>query len=35
MFHPGSDGTSLAVTIETSTGTLRRALAAVCPLPID
>ncbi|KYN15584.1 hypothetical protein ALC57_12190 [Trachymyrmex cornetzi] len=33
--HPGSDGTVRVASIRTSTGTVRRVLTKICPLPQD
>lgn len=33
--HPGQDGVTRAVTIKTATGTLKRAVNSLCPLPIE
>ena len=33
--YPGDDGVVRFLTIRTSTGTLKRAVKKVCPLPID
>lgn len=31
--HPGADGVTRVVTIQTSSGTTKRAVTKVCPLP--
>jgi hypothetical protein len=34
-YHPGADGITRAVSVKTVRGVVKRALAKVCPLPID